>query len=92
VIAKSEFVKSTDSGGRSDQPNEPNLHDPNQKVLEKGKKADNMIRKGPKADQTAGHLLLRFTLVNFTWRGSECIKPFFQPRDEARREGVLKSG
>ena len=36
-------------------------------------KADNAKQKGPKADQAAGRLLLRFTLVEFTLRGSDLL-------------------
>ena len=36
-------------------------------------KADNAEQKGPKADQAAGRLLLCFTLVEFTSRGSDLL-------------------
>jgi hypothetical protein len=38
-----------------------------------GYDSDNAEQKGPKADQAAGRLSLRFTLVEFTSRGSDLL-------------------
>ena len=41
--------------------------------MKKEEKADNAEQKGPKADQAAGRLSLRFTLVEFTLRRSDLL-------------------
>ena len=42
-------------------------------ILGGEEKADSAEQKGPKADQAAGRLSLRFTLVEFTSRGSDLL-------------------